>query len=538
MLTTSGALRQHDTVNTMDSVDDDEDPVQVPAHVSTRKYPKEYSQIERNDENALIFQRRTVDGFYIANFSPQGHFMKHGHVQTIWGSQYLQEALRMLLFDIPIIILRLLTLNTALWAAIRPKLRYLYSGRAWARENYLRSYWQTIDHETLMLDILLHDRNCGADAPPSASEIAHVEACVSFEYVTTWKTRKSHPTSPDRGRATVDRSSTRPVTIIVHGLENHSRSPQVLGLARWSYSKGFDVFALNHRGCAAMDYDGLKQIQRILEDDTVFDYHGGFVDDLLYVSQIIRLRRPKAKIYVSGYSLGGNIVAKFLGVLGHKASEFNVHGGFGLCVPFDEETSNLDANLFNRTFYVPGLLLSLKFKAGLKLLGRVYRRWNRFGRPRVFRLEDERKQESLADPDLPRSPSLPALLEPVYHHVTDFLSPLTRRLAENAEDLGQLRGMMRADKLGGFIENYSSPIWGFANPQTFYDENASWRFFHRIRVPFLVVNSYDDPFFLAEKYPIVRDLELQGANAELGGPTVRLAPSHNAGASSGEAGVH
>ena len=139
-------------------------------------------------------------------------------------------------------------------------------------------------------------------------------------------------------------------------------------------------------------------------------------------------------------------------------------------------------------------------------------------------------------PELPRSPSLPALLEPVYHHVTDFLSPLTRRLAENAEDLGQLRGMMRADKLGGFIENYSSPIWGYVNPQTFYDENASWRFFHRIRVPFLVVNSYDDPFFLADRYPIVRDLELHGTNGEHA--TVSQSRYHHAGAPPSKTRIH
>jgi len=75
-------------------------------------------------------------------------------------------------------------------------------------------------------------------------------------------------------------------------------------------------------------------------------------DDLHQITSIIREKYPKRRIYVSGFSLGGNVILKFLGELGNQAKAKNIFGGVAACVPFDPVASQgkLDQG-FNRAVY-------------------------------------------------------------------------------------------------------------------------------------------------------------------------------------------
>ena len=61
----------------------------------------------------------------------------------------------------------------------------------------------------------------------------------------------------------------------------------------------------------------------------------GFTQDLHHFVQILHTRYPDKQLYLSGFSLGGNVILKLLGELGEEASEFNICGAAVTCVPFD-----------------------------------------------------------------------------------------------------------------------------------------------------------------------------------------------------------
>ena len=91
------------------------------------------------------------------------------------------------------------------------------------------------------------------------------------------------------------------VVIISHGLEGNSTRPYMKGMAKALSDGGFDVCALNLRGCSG-------EMNRQLRF-----YHSGATDDLhTVVEHVISTKRYRS-IYLVGFSLGGNITLKYLG---------------------------------------------------------------------------------------------------------------------------------------------------------------------------------------------------------------------------------
>jgi predicted alpha/beta-fold hydrolase len=103
---------------------------------------------------------------------------------------------------------------------------------------------------------------------------------------------------PDGDFLDVDRLPGERLVIICHGLEGSSRSGYVLGLARELAALGLGVAALNFRGCSGE----LNRLPRF--------YHSGETGDLRYVVE--RLSSQHASIALAGFSLGGNVVVKYL----------------------------------------------------------------------------------------------------------------------------------------------------------------------------------------------------------------------------------
>ena len=82
-------------------------------------------------------------------------------------------------------------------------------------------------------------------------------------------------------------------------------------------------------------------------------YHLGFTTDLKQLLSELNLRHPNLKLFLSGFSLGGNVSLKLLGELGMAArAEMNLLGAAVACVPFDPIASQgkLDKG-FNRAVY-------------------------------------------------------------------------------------------------------------------------------------------------------------------------------------------
>lgn len=104
------------------------------------------------------------------------------------------------------------------------------------------------------------------------------------------------------------RVGARRLAILTHGLEGSTSSSYMLGMTRALNSAGWDVLAWNMRGCSGE----LNNMPRM--------YHAGQTKDLKSVFSHALFKKSYEEIVLIGFSLGGNIVLKFLGEIGEDLS--------------------------------------------------------------------------------------------------------------------------------------------------------------------------------------------------------------------------
>ena len=113
-----------------------------------------------------------------------------------------------------------------------------------------------------------------------------------------------------------------PVVIVLHGLEGSSRAGYVRGLMARLREHGISSVAPSFRGCSGMP----NRLPR--------SYHSGETGDLAYVVDRVLAERPVRPLALAGFSLGGNVIAKYLGERG-AALPTLLRGGAIVSVPFD-----------------------------------------------------------------------------------------------------------------------------------------------------------------------------------------------------------
>lgn len=91
------------------------------------------------------------------------------------------------------------------------------------------------------------------------------------------------------------------VAVLVHGLGGSAESPHIRRIAAKLRDQGMRTFRLNLRGCGA----GRGLSKKI--------YHAGRSEDVQAAMEVIRHLCPGSRVLLSGFSLGGNIVLKWLG---------------------------------------------------------------------------------------------------------------------------------------------------------------------------------------------------------------------------------
>ena len=117
-----------------------------------------------------------------------------------------------------------------------------------------------------------------------------------------------------------------PVLVICHGLEGSSRASYVRGIVAVALARGLDALALNFRGCSGEP----NRLPRF--------YHSGETGDLGHVVARLAGEAPGRPVLLAGFSLGGNVVAKYVGEHG-EALPPEVRGAAVISVPFDLEAS-------------------------------------------------------------------------------------------------------------------------------------------------------------------------------------------------------
>lgn len=221
------------------------------------------------------------------------------------------------------------------------------------------------------------------------------------------------------------KNENRKIAILCHGLEGSSSSTYIKATSKLLYSNGYDIAAMNYRSCSGEINKQLKM------------YHSGHTDDL---HTVINLVLPNYdEIYLIGFSLGGNMVLKYIGDDIHKVNT-KIKASVGISVPVDLHGSSLELSKFKNFMYNRRFLKTLIKKIKLK-----------------------HKQ-----------------------HPGKF-------------DIKQLKNVK---KLIDFDNYFTSVIHNFKDAKDYYAKCNCKQFLEKITTPTLLINSLDDPFLSKSCYPI------------------------------------
>ena len=218
------------------------------------------------------------------------------------------------------------------------------------------------------------------------------------------------------------------VVVIIHGLEGSSDSIYIKSLSRVLNDSQYDVIAVNLRGCSGSQNLNLRT------------YHSGETDDLREVLRYIDANFSYDEVNLAGFSLGGNIILKYLGEEG-KAVSTNLNAAVTISVPCDLEGSSIALGSFWNKPYMIRFLRTLKQKAFNKLV------------------------------DFPDTPADPSKI----------------RKARNFYD---------------FDNAYTAPVNGFRDAVDYWTKSSSKQYIPNIKIPTLLISAKDDPFLSNSCYPI------------------------------------
>jgi len=100
------------------------------------------------------------------------------------------------------------------------------------------------------------------------------------------------------------------LVILLHGLSGSTQSGYIKGLQHALLLHGISSVAMNFRGCGGEP----NRLARC--------YHSGDTDDIHFLYQTLRQRLPQTALAAVGFSLGGNVLLKWLGEQGDNLALF------------------------------------------------------------------------------------------------------------------------------------------------------------------------------------------------------------------------
>ncbi len=229
-----------------------------------------------------------------------------------------------------------------------------------------------------------------------------------------------------------------PIAILLHGLTGSSASLYILGQQRALAAVGWRSVAVNWRGCSGEP------------NHTARAYHSGASDDLAEVVEHIHNLNPDQPLFAVGYSLGGNVLLKYLG---ERGVDSPLHAAVAVSVPFrlDQCADRLQVGF-----------------------SRVYQ--SRFMRDMLAYVANKKR---------------------LFQH--QGLDAEYARL----DVLGSLDGM---DSFWDFDGRITAPLHGFASAQDYYRRCSSRYFLGDIRLPTLIIQAQNDPFVYPHSLPESNEL--------------------------------
>jgi predicted alpha/beta-fold hydrolase len=224
-----------------------------------------------------------------------------------------------------------------------------------------------------------------------------------------------------------------PLVILLHGLAGCSVSSYILGLQAALSEQGLESVVLNFRGSTG-------EPNRLARS-----YHSGETGDLDALVRHIQARFPGRPLAAAGFSLGGNVLLKWLGEQGDGA---RLVAACAVSVPLrlDLCATRMDQGFSRR--YRDHLLTILK------------------------RQIDSKRERFVA----------------------------TGNEAERAR-LDALNGWRESRSFWEFDDRVVAPLHGFTGVDDYYARSSSRQFLASIRVPTLLIQAEDDPFMTPEVLP-------------------------------------
>jgi len=155
--------------------------------------------------------------------------------------------------------------------------------------------------------------------------------------------------------------ASRPAIVIVHGLEGSSDSRYVLGTAEKAWVAGFNVVRMNQRNCGGTD-----ALAPTL-------YNSGLSADYRAVVRELTAQDGLREVFLSGFSMGGNLVLKAAGELGAEPSSQGfgtAFAGVAAVCPAMDLAACVDAiheprNAFYERYFVRNLIKRYRRKVEL-----------------------------------------------------------------------------------------------------------------------------------------------------------------------------
>ncbi len=238
------------------------------------------------------------------------------------------------------------------------------------------------------------------------------------------------------------------LALVLHGLEGSARSEYALQLYRALDALGIAAVGLNFRGCSGESNRAARA------------YHSGDTGDVAFVCHHIRRRHPDGSLGAVGFSLGGNVLLKFLGEMGNR---------------HDTRSQPCDAAV--------SISVPFNLSAGATHLSRGFARIYQWFLMRKLR------------------------------HKLRAKSHLVREVIDH-------KRACKARTFWDFDERATAPLHGFASAADYYQRSSSNQFLTSIRVPTLLIHALDDPFLPREAVPLAVAAEnpvLETAFTEGGG---------------------
>lgn len=221
-------------------------------------------------------------------------------------------------------------------------------------------------------------------------------------------------------------SATAPVLVLFHGLEGSSSSHYARALMSEAAARGWRALVVHFRGCGG------------LANRRPRAYHSGDSDEADWILRCVRARWPAARLHAVGVSLGGNVLAKWLGE--RREDAHLLQAAAVVSVPFDLVAGGMSlARGFNRALYGRHFLRSMRRKA----------------------LDFERAFPQRVD---------------------------IRRIAASGD-------------LYEFDDAFTAPLHGFRDVMHYWQQASAKPWLRSVAVPLLALNARNDPFVPAASLP-------------------------------------